>query len=67
MNNTKYIEYAQEALSQNEMPREIELYYKTPIYYQDIISLYTSREEGAVCTELKRSDGNTCAYIKFIM
>ena len=67
MNNTKYIEYAQEALSDTEKPREIEIYYKTPVYYNDKIYLYAKRETDAVLTELKRADGETCVYIKFVL
>ena len=67
MNNVKYLEYAEEAVPEGETVSEIEIYYKHPALYGEVLSLHASRdEEGNTITELKKQDGETCTYVKFI-
>ncbi len=67
MNNVKYLEYAEEAVPNGFSISEVEIFYKQPAVYGDILSLYATETEGdEILTVLKNQNGDICAYIKFI-
>lgn len=67
MNNVRYLEYAMEALPLDFIIKEVELFYKQPLYAGDTFLIYTGTDdEENIIVNLKRSDGQLCAYIKFI-
>lgn len=67
MNNVRYLEYAMEVLPLGYVVNEVELFYKQPLYAGDNFLIYTGTDdEENIIVNLKRIDGQVCAYIKFI-
>ncbi len=67
MNNVKYLEYAEEVLPDDAAIKEIEIFYKHPVFLGEKISLYSERKGENLNLILKNHEGTNCAYIKFVL
>lgn len=68
MNNVRYLGYSLEALPENALISEVEIFYKHPVFLGNKISVYSdSSAENAVQLTFKNQEGTNCAYIKFVL
>jgi len=68
VNNVKYIEYALETVTDNFLVKEVEVFYRHPVYLGETISLFTDKnEDGDILVNIKNQAGETCTYVKFVV
>lgn len=68
VNNTKYIEYALEAVADTKRIREVEIFYRKPVFLGEKIFLFRSFDiNGDILVSIKTQDNDTCTYVRFVV
>lgn len=68
VNNTKYVEYALEAVEETARIREVEIFYHKPVFLGEKILLFRHYDEnGDILVNIKNQDNDTCTYVRFVV